>query len=167
MPVFFFMMVLCGEEPIDHMQKSILREGKPIHPIMERVMAIHVAEEARHISFAHEFLRRRIPEMRRLNRFGLSIIYPLSFRLAATLIAKPPRSFWREFEIPRSVKKEIYWRAPQSRALLREIYGDVRMLAEDTGLMNPIAKILWRILRIDGPASRYRSEPVRQTVAVA
>ncbi|MEX3771194.1 diiron oxygenase, partial [Mycolicibacterium fortuitum] len=49
----------------------------------------------------------------------------------------------------------------------REIYGDVRMLAEDTGLMNPIAKILWRILRIDGPASRYRSEPVRQTVAVA
>lgn len=65
------------------------------------------------------------------------------------------------------MKKEIYWRAPQSRALLREIYGDVRMLAEDTGLMNPIAKILWRILRIDGPASRYRSEPVRQTVAVA
>ncbi|WP_234790006.1 AurF N-oxygenase family protein [Mycolicibacterium fortuitum] len=47
MPVFFFTMVLCGEEPIDHMQKSILREGKPIHPIMERVMAIHVAEEAR------------------------------------------------------------------------------------------------------------------------
>lgn len=167
MPVFFLTMVLCGEEPIDHMQKSILREGKPIHPIMERVMAIHVAEEARHISFAHEFLRRRIPEMRRLNRFGLSIMYPLSFRLAATLIAKPPRSFWREFEIPRSVKKEIFWRAPESRAMLREIYGDVRMLAEDTGLMNPIARILWRVLRIDGPASRYRSEPVRQAASAA
>jgi hypothetical protein len=105
--------------------------------------------------------------MRRLNRFGLSIIYPLSFRLAATLIAKPPRSFWREFDIPRSVKKEIYWRAPESRAMLREIYGDVRMLAVDTGLMNPIAKILWRVLRIDGPASRYRSEPARQAVSVA
>lgn len=167
MPVFFFMMVLCGEEPIDHLQKSILREGGNVHPIMERVMAIHVAEEARHISFAHEFLRRRIPEMRRFNRFGLSIMYPLSFRLAAKLIAKPPRSFWREFDIPRSVKKDIYWRSPNSRALLREIYGDVRMLAEDTGLMNPIAKVLWRILRIDGPASRYRSEPVRQAVNVA
>ena len=161
MPTFFFMMVLCGEEPIDHMQKSILREDGSIHPIMERVMAIHVAEEARHISFAHEFLRRRIPEMRRLNRFGLSIMYPLAFRLAASLIAKPPRSFWREFEIPKAVKKEIFWRAPESRTMLREIYGDVRMLAEDTGLMNPIAKILWRMLRINGPASRFRSEPAR------
>jgi hypothetical protein len=161
MPTFFFMMVLCGEEPIDHMQKAILREGGSIHPIMERVMAIHVAEEARHISFAHEFLRRRIPQMRRLNRFGLSIMYPLSFRLAASLIAKPPRSFWREFDIPKSVKKDIFWRAPESRTMLREIYGDVRMLAEDTGLMNLIAKILWRILKIDGPASRFRSEPAR------
>jgi len=42
-----------------------------------------------------------------------------------------------------------------------EIYGDVRMLAEDTGLMHPIAKVLWRILKIDGPASRFRSEPAR------
>lgn len=45
--------------------------------------------------------------------------------------------------------------------MLREIYGDVRMLAEDTGLMNPLAKVLWRIFRIDGPASRFRSEPAR------
>lgn len=51
--------------------------------------------------------------------------------------------------------------------MLREIYGDVRMLAEDTGLMNPIARILWRVLRIDGPASRYRSEPVRQAASAA
>ncbi len=163
-PAFFFMMVLCGEEPIDHMQKSILREGSSIHPIMERVMAIHVAEEARHISFAHEFLRRRIPEMRPFNRFVLSLFYPLGFRVAASLIAKPPRVFWRQFDIPKSVKKEIFWRAPESRTMLREFYGDVRMLAEDTGLMNPVAKVLWRMFRIDGPASRYRSEPARQAV---
>ncbi|MUL77954.1 diiron oxygenase [Mycolicibacterium sp. CBMA 226] len=161
MPAFFFMMVLCGEEPIDHLQKEILREGNSIHPIMERVMAIHVAEEARHISFAHEFLRRRIPEMRPLNRFVLSLFYPLGFRVAASLIAKPPGAFWREFDIPKSVKKQIFWRAPESRTMLREIYGDVRMLAEDTGLMNPIATVLWRMFRIDGPASRFRSEPVR------
>lgn len=165
MPIFFWMMVLCGEEPIDHMQKSILREGKALHPIMARVMAIHVAEEARHISFAHEFLHRRIPEMRRFNRFALSIFFPLSFRVAASLIAKPPRSFWREFDIPKSVKKEIFWRSAESRVMLSEIYGDVRMLATGAGLMNPIAKVVWRVLRISGPASRYRSEPVRRTAA--
>mgnify|MGYP000647349026 CR=1 FL=1 len=58
----------------------------------------------------------------------------------------------------------------EAEALVREgteiarRFGDVRMLAEDTGLMNPVAKVLWRIFRIDGPASRYRSEPARQAV---
>src|SRR5690606_7613043 len=53
-PNLFFMAVLAGEEPIDHIQKQILRSGEEVHPIMLGVMSIHVAEEARHISFAHE-----------------------------------------------------------------------------------------------------------------
>ena len=65
LPIVFLFGVLAGEEPIDHTQKNVLREGKALHPIMERVMAIHVAEEARHISFAHEYLRKRVPHMRR------------------------------------------------------------------------------------------------------
>ena len=64
LPIVFFFGVLAGEEPIDHTQKNVLREGKSLHPIMERVMAIHVAEEARHISFAHEYLRKRVPDIR-------------------------------------------------------------------------------------------------------
>ena len=63
LPIPFFFGVLAGEEPIDHTQKNVLREGKTLHPIMERVMAIHVAEEARHISFAHEYLRKRLPQL--------------------------------------------------------------------------------------------------------
>ena len=59
LPIPFWFGILAGEEPIDHTQKNVLREGKTLHPIMERVMAIHVAEEARHISFAHEYLRKR------------------------------------------------------------------------------------------------------------
>ncbi len=42
LPIPFFFGVLAGEEPIDHTQKNVLREGKALHPIMERVMAIHV-----------------------------------------------------------------------------------------------------------------------------
>jgi len=44
------------------------------------------------------------------------------------------------------------------------MFGDVRMLSEETGLMNPVAKLIWRICKIDGDASRYRSEPQRQHV---
>ncbi len=69
MPIAFFIGVLAGEEPIDHTQKNVLREGTSLHPIMERVMAIHVAEEARHISFAHEYLRKRLPQLTPMKRF--------------------------------------------------------------------------------------------------
>jgi hypothetical protein len=162
LPIPFWFGILAGEEPIDHTQKNVLREGKTLHPIMERVMAIHVAEEARHISFAHEYLRKRVPHLSRRKRFGLSIYVPLVMRILCSAIIVPPRAFWKEFDIPRSVRKEIFFKSPESRAMLRDMFGDVRMLAKDTGLMNPLAKLVWRLCRIDGEASRYRSEPQRQ-----
>ncbi|MGV0852014.1 AurF N-oxygenase family protein [Mycolicibacterium phlei] len=167
LPVPFFFGVLAGEEPIDHTQKNVLREGKDLHPIMERVMAIHVAEEARHISFAHEYLRKRLPRLTKWQRFWLSLNVPIIMRVLCQAIIVPPKAFWREFDIPRSVRKELFFRAPKSRQFLRDMFGDVRMLCYDTGLMNPVAKLMWRLCRIDGPPSRYRSEPARQHVVAA
>ncbi|KXW75684.1 P-aminobenzoate N-oxygenase AurF [Mycolicibacterium phlei] len=167
LPVPFFFGVLAGEEPIDHTQKNVLREGKDLHPIMERVMAIHVAEEARHISFAHEYLRKRLPKLTRWQRFWLSLNVPIIMRVLCQAIIVPPKAFWREFDIPRSVRKELFFRAPKSRQFLRDMFGDVRMLCYDTGLMNPLAKLVWRLCKIDGPPSRYRSEPARQHVIAA
>ncbi|MCW2554162.1 MAG: P-aminobenzoate N-oxygenase AurF [Mycobacterium sp.] len=162
LPIPFWFGILAGEEPIDHTQKNVLREGKTLHPIMERVMAIHVAEEARHISFAHEYLRKRVPHLSRLKRFWLSLYVPLTMRVLCSAIIVPPRAFWKEFDIPRSVRKEIFFKSPESRKMLRDMFGDVRMLCKDTGLMNPVAKLIWRICRINGEPSRYRSEPQRQ-----
>ena len=167
LPIPFFFGVLAGEEPIDHTQKSVLREGKALHPIMERVMAIHVAEEARHISFAHEYLRKRLPGLSRRKRFWLSIYVPAIMRALCSAIVVPPRSFWTEFDIPRSVRKEVFFRSPESRQLLRDMFADVRMLCHETGLINPVAKIVWRICKIDGAPSRYRSEPQRRHVVAA
>ncbi|WP_283633277.1 AurF N-oxygenase family protein [Mycolicibacterium poriferae] len=165
LPIPFWFGILAGEEPIDHTQKNVLREGKSLHPIMERVMAIHVAEEARHISFAHEYLRKRVPDLPRRKRFWLSLYVPVVMRVLCSAIIVPPRAFWKTFDIPRSVRKQIFFKSPASRKMLRDMFGDVRMLAEDTGLMNPLAKLMWRICRIDGQASRYRSEPQRQHLA--
>jgi hypothetical protein len=167
LPIPFWFGILAGEEPIDHTQKNVLREGKELHPIMERVMAIHVAEEARHISFAHEYLRKRVPHLPRRKRFVLSLYVPITMRILCSAIVVPPRAFWREFDIPRQVRKEVFFRSPESRQMLRDMFGDVRMLCRDAGLMNPLAKLMWRICKIDGKASRYRSEPQRQHLAVA
>ena len=48
---------------------------------MENLIAIHVAEEARHISFAHEYLHKRVPQMPRRNRFWLSLFVPVVMRM--------------------------------------------------------------------------------------
>ena len=167
LPIVFFFGVLAGEEPIDHTQKNVLREGKALHPSMARVMAIHGAEEARHISFAHEYLHKRVPTMGRRQRFILSLFVPVIMRTLCQAIVVPPKAFWKEFDIPRSVKKEIFFGKPEARQFLRDMFGDVRMLCHDTGLMNPIAKLIWRICKLDGKASRYRSEPQRQHVVAA
>ncbi len=162
LPVAFFIGVLAGEEPLDHTQKDVLREGRSLHPIMERVMAIHVAEEARHISFAHEFLRKRLPRLAQWQRFWISLYFPLIMRVLCHAIVVPPEAFWREFDIPRAVKKELFFRSPESQKFLRDMFADMRALAYDTGLMNPLARALWRACGIDGKPSRYRSEPQRR-----
>lgn len=161
LPVVFFMGVLAGEEPIDHLQKQILREDAEIHPIMRRVMEIHVAEEARHISFAHEFLERRVPRMPKVNRFVVSLAMPVIMRVLGDAIVIPPKEFWRRFDVPKSVRKEIFWNSPQAEQDLRNYFADVRMLADNAGLMNPVSKLVWKALKIDGKRSRYRSEPAR------
>ncbi|GFG74784.1 AurF N-oxygenase family protein [Mycobacterium botniense] len=167
LPIPFFFGVLAGEEPIDHAQKNVLREGKTLHPIMERVMAIHVAEEARHISFAHAYLRKRVPHLTKHQRFWLSLYVPLVMRLLGQAITVPPKAFWQEFNIPREVKKELFFRSPESRKFLQDMFADVRMLAYDTGLMNPVAKLIWRLCKINGKPSRYRSEPQRRRLVAA
>ncbi|MCX6468717.1 MAG: diiron oxygenase [Corynebacteriales bacterium] len=167
LPIPFWFGILAGEEPIDHTQKNVLREGKKLHPIMERVMAIHVAEEARHISFAHEYLRKRVPHLSRAKRFMLSMFVPVMMRVLCSAIMVPPRSFWKEFDIPRSVRKDVFFNSPESRELLRDMFGDVRMLCYDTGLINPLSMIVWRVCKIEGKPSRYRSEPQRRHVSTA
>ncbi len=58
--------------------------------------------------------------------------------------------------------REAYWSSPKSQATTRGVFGDVRALAATSSLMNPIATVAWRLLGIDGPATRYRSEPAHK-----
>ncbi|NYI99793.1 hypothetical protein HNR19_000492 [Nocardioides thalensis] len=161
-PEWFFTMVLAGEEPIDHIQKAILRSSDDLHPLLERIMQIHVAEEARHISFAHEYLLERVPELGPVRKGLLSVLYPLTMRIACDLIVVPGKEITTEVGVPRSVVKEVFWRSDQGRRMLRDLFGDVRALAEDTGLMNPVSRRVWKLLGIAGQPSRYRSEPARE-----
>jgi hypothetical protein len=158
-PLGFFIAVLAGEEPIDHTQKKLLREGANLPPVMRRIMQIHVAEEARHISFAHAYIQRSGPHLGRTDRWVMSMLFPIIMRIAGDLILVPPKELATEMGVPKKVVKELYWDAPEAREFLAELFSDVRMLAEESTLMTRSSRRLWRWLKIDGRPSRYRSEP--------
>lgn len=161
-PLSLMVSILAGEEPIDHYQKSLLREGGNVPPALLRTMEIHIAEEARHISFAHEFVRLYVPRRSRAERFALSLYFPLAMRIAAEEIMTTPASVTRRLGVPREVYREAFWRSRQSRAIMASYFGDMRALAEEVGLMNPVSRRLWRRLGIAGEPSRYRGEPDRR-----
>ena len=62
---------LIGEEIFDSLQRQMMDDPE-LQPMVQRLMRIHVTEEARHIQFARDGLRKRAPNMRRLNRLWMS-----------------------------------------------------------------------------------------------
>lgn len=159
--VILFMGILGGEEPIDHYQKAIMRHGGDIPPLVLRTMEIHVAEEARHISFAHEFLHAHLRDMTKRQKRICAFAFPLAMRWLVGEIFTPPKEFFEKFEVPREVRREAFWRGPTARALLNDYFAEMRALADDLGLMTPVGKLMWKVLKIDGHQARYRGEPTR------
>lgn len=161
LPNSFFFGVLAGEVPFDFMQTIALRDDDNVPAIVRRMIGIHVAEEARHISFAHKYLERRVPRLWWSSRFALSLYVPVVMRMLGQAMVVPPRRFFREFDVPKSARKQWFFGSPDGRQKWRDMFADVRMVCHELGLMNPAARLMWRICKIDGAPSRYRGEPQR------
>ncbi|MEV4420267.1 diiron oxygenase [Patulibacter sp. NPDC049589] len=167
LPVVLMVGILAGEEPIDHYQKAMLREGVDLPPAMLRTMEIHIAEEARHISFADEFLRLRVPRLGRIQKHLLAVAFPVIMRWLAGEIMTTPKSIKKRFDIPDDVFREAFWQSPHARSVMASYFGDMRRLCTDVGLMTPMAKRMWKRMGIDGEPSNYRGEPDRRATLVA
>ncbi|MBO0843026.1 MAG: diiron oxygenase [Nocardioides sp.] len=157
-PEAFFTGILAGEEPIDHLQKGAMRAGGS-HPLANRVMQIHIAEEARHIGFAHQYLEHHVPQMGFVKKQLLTALFPVLMRALCDVIMVPSKQARHDMGIPDDVAKEIWWDSESSQKLLRDLFSDVRMLADSLGIRTPPAKVLWKLMGIDGRSSRFRSEP--------
>ena len=162
-PEAFFVGILAGEEPIDHLQKSIMRAGGT-HPLVDRIMQIHIAEEARHIGFAHQYIEHHWGQMNPAKRALLTLIFPIIMRSLCDVIMVPSKRARADMGIPDEVAKEIWWDSPASEKLLRDLFGDVRMLADGLGIRKGPVRRLWKMLGIDGAPSRFRSEPASAAV---
>jgi len=141
-PELFFVFVLGGEDPIDHVQRVALRRGVN-HPLLERITRIHVTEEARHLSFARHFLRRRVPQLGRAGRARLALQAPLILGQMAAMMMRPSAELVRTYSIPAPVLREAYQDNPRARQQVHDSLRKVRALLVELGLVTPLARRLW------------------------
>lgn len=153
-PAFFFLYVLGGEEPVDLLQRRWLQAGVS-HPLIERIMRIHVTEEARHISFARHYLTTEVPRMHPLKRFVLSINAPIVMAVMVRMMLLPSPALRRQVGLDDRVVDEAF-ATPHGRALLAESAAKVERLWEELGLMNRPARWLWRRLGVHTEAEGGR-----------
>jgi hypothetical protein len=153
-PELFFLFVLGGEDPIDYVQRDALRSGQEIHPLLERIMRIHVTEEARHLSFARHYLKRHVPELGWAKRQALAIQAPLILGNMAGLMLRPSRDMVRTYGIPRAANRQAYRDDPRAPQFVRDSLRKVRNLAVDLGLVNPVSRLIWKAYGIWDEPSR-------------
>ena len=152
-PELFFVFVLGGEDPIDHVQRQALRSREALHPLLKRIMQIHVTEEARHLCFARHYLREHVPQLGPVKRFVLSRRAPMILAVMAQMMMRPSGQVARTYGIPRDVLREAYSRNPVHRARTLEALEKVRTLLDELGLVPPAAQRMWRWLGIWAPAA--------------
>ena len=145
-PELFFLFVIGGEDPVDYLQRRQLRAGDA-HPLVERIMRIHVTEEARHLSFARQFLKRNVPALGHVRRRILADVAPLLFGTLARVMVYPNGHTLRTFGVPREVTRRAL-RSPASRQLLAESVAKPRRLCAELGLMTRPARALWKLMGV-------------------
>lgn len=143
-PAMFFVFVLGGEDPIDHVQRTTLRSDRELHPLLERIMRIHVTEEARHLSFARSYLRTNVPELSPARKQAMALRAPFILGQMAAVMMRPPRHLVRTYGIPRSVLEGVYGPGTASRQEVRDSLRKVRNLLVELDLVTSASRRIWR-----------------------
>ena len=148
-PELFFVFVLGGEDPIDHAQRTVLGGDRTLHPLVRRIMQIHVTEEARHLAFARAYLRESAPKLGIRQRAALSLLAPVVLGQMARLMLGVPAFVAEQYRIPAAVLEEVR-QDPEERAHLSGSLDKVRALLTELGLLPGWTWPVWSGLGVAG-----------------
>lgn len=149
----FYFLVLGGELPVDHLQRRALREQPDLHPLVRRILKIHVEEEARHVSFANLELRRLVPEMSATERHALALGVPPLMGIMARMMVLPSERMTNDLGVPARDVAAMKSN-PLAKQLLKDSVLRVRSLCHELGLMTPPARAAWMAAGLwDAPRS--------------
>jgi len=127
-PILFFLRALAGEIFVDADNRARLAQRAELHPLVARIMQIHVMDEARHMRFAEHFVNEHWPRLGPVSKLVARAVLPSTLRSTARLMMEPSPRLARRFQIPRSVLREAYGPGTVHRERVRAIEAPVYRL---------------------------------------
>ena len=132
---------LIGEEIFDSLQRQMMDDPE-LQPMVQRLMRIHVTEEARHIQFARDGVRKRVPEMPRLNRWWIANLHGAGGYFFQHLFSN--RVQYRRVGLDARAARRMARRSPHRHQVQIAGFAPLAAFLEEVGLMGPIARRMWR-----------------------
>ena len=137
---FLWVAALIGEEIFDSLQRQMI-EDPQLQPMVQRLMRIHVTEEARHIQFARDGLRRRAPHLRPLSKLLVANINGVGGVFFQHLFTNKVQ--YRRVGLDPVLAR----RAARNSAHRREVqvsgFAPLAAFLREVGLMGPVARWMW------------------------
>lgn len=140
-PVLFFLAALSGEEAFDYLQRRMLAD-RSTHALLRRINRIHVAEEARHLSFARGWLRHEVPRLDVRELRHLRYQAPFVVRWMAERIFDVSASFADTWGVPQDTLTSVA-DGPRAGEVRRKAMVRVVALCQEIGLASPRLAGLW------------------------
>ena len=138
---FLWVAALIGEEIFDALQRQMMDDPE-LQPMVQRLMRIHVTEEARHIQFARDGLRKRVAEMPRINRIWVANINGLGGILFRRLFTNPAP--YNRAGLDGRQARRVARANPNYQEAQRVGFAPLAAFLQEVGLMGPIARRLWK-----------------------
>jgi hypothetical protein len=132
---------LIGEEIFDSLQRQMMDDTE-LQPMIQRMMRIHVTEEARHIQFARDGARKRVHEMRRLNTWFMANINGLGGYFFRYLFSNPIPYARTGLDARRA--RMAARNSPHRHEIQVAGFAPLAAFLTEIGLMGPIARRSWK-----------------------
>ena len=132
---------LIGEEIFDSLQRQML-DDDDLQPMVQRLMRIHVTEEARHIQFARDGLRNRTPTMGRLPRLYLRSINGLGGYFFRFLFTN--RVPYHRVGLDADRARRLARTSPHRHEVQISGFAPLAAFLTEVGLMGRISRRMWR-----------------------
>ena len=132
---------LIGEEIFDSLQRQMMDDPE-LQPIIQRLMRIHVTEEARHIQFARDGARKRVREMPRLNKWFMANINGLGGYFFRYLFINPIPYARTGLDAKRA--RATARNSPHRYETQVAGFAPLAAFLTEIGLMGPIARRGWK-----------------------